>query len=108
MSGDLWRRGQHGWPERFPLVQVPNAPLLVALAIDVKDRTDSGPWVSALLIAAIVASDGLEGNDVVAFSVLGFFGVLMWSAMVRPQVQLGATAVTQPVRYRPRQACSCR
>ena len=45
---------------------------------------------SALLIAAIVASDGLEGNDVVAFSVLGFFGVLMWSAMVRPQVQLGA------------------
>jgi hypothetical protein len=28
----LWRRGQRGWPRRFPLVQLPNAPLLVALA----------------------------------------------------------------------------
>ena len=28
--GDLWRRGQHGWPERYPLAQFPNAPLLVA------------------------------------------------------------------------------
>ncbi len=29
---DAWRRGQHGWPERFPLVQLPNAPLILALA----------------------------------------------------------------------------
>jgi len=29
---DRWRRGQRGWPESFPLVQFPNAPLLVALA----------------------------------------------------------------------------
>ena len=29
--GELWKRGQHGWPARFPLVQFPNAPLLVAL-----------------------------------------------------------------------------
>ena len=28
---DSWRRGQRGWPARFPVVQVPNAPLLVAL-----------------------------------------------------------------------------
>jgi hypothetical protein len=28
----LWRRGQHGWPASYPLVQFPNAPLLVALA----------------------------------------------------------------------------
>jgi hypothetical protein len=28
---DLWERGQRGWPERYPLVQAPNAPLLVAL-----------------------------------------------------------------------------
>ena len=27
-----WRRGQRGWPASFPLVQLPNAPLLVALA----------------------------------------------------------------------------
>jgi len=29
--GRLWRRGQHGWPAGFPVVQFPNAPLLVAL-----------------------------------------------------------------------------
>jgi hypothetical protein len=29
--GHLWRRGQHGWPAGFPVVQFPNAPLLVAL-----------------------------------------------------------------------------
>jgi hypothetical protein len=29
---ELWRRGQAGWPRRFPLVQFPNPPLLVALA----------------------------------------------------------------------------
>jgi hypothetical protein len=29
---DRWRRGHRGWPEAFPLVQLPNAPLLTALA----------------------------------------------------------------------------
>jgi len=28
----IWQRGQHGWPARFPLVQLPNLPLLAALA----------------------------------------------------------------------------
>ena len=28
---DRWRAGQRGWPASFPLVQLPNAPLLVAL-----------------------------------------------------------------------------
>jgi hypothetical protein len=28
---ERWRRGQRGWPAGFPLVQFPNAPLLVAL-----------------------------------------------------------------------------
>jgi hypothetical protein len=27
---ELWKRGQRGWPERSPVVQLPNAPLLVA------------------------------------------------------------------------------
>ncbi len=27
---ELWERGQHGWPERFPLAQFPNPPLLLA------------------------------------------------------------------------------
>jgi hypothetical protein len=29
---ELWRRGQVGWPRRFPVAQFPNAPLLVAFA----------------------------------------------------------------------------
>jgi len=29
--GDLWRRGQQGWPASFPVAQFPNAPLLLAL-----------------------------------------------------------------------------
>ncbi len=28
---ELWRRGQVGWPRRFPVVQFPNPPLLLAL-----------------------------------------------------------------------------
>jgi hypothetical protein len=38
--GQLWRRGQRGWPGGFPVVQFPNAPLLVAL----------GGWLVAVLI----------------------------------------------------------
>jgi hypothetical protein len=29
---ELWRRGQAGWPRRFPVVQAPNLPLLLAFA----------------------------------------------------------------------------
>jgi hypothetical protein len=29
---ELWRRGQVGWPRRFPIVQFPNPPLLLAFA----------------------------------------------------------------------------
>jgi hypothetical protein len=36
---DRWQRGQRGWPARFRLLQVPNAPLLVAL----------GAWLLAAL-----------------------------------------------------------
>jgi hypothetical protein len=31
-TAELWRRGQAGWPPRFPIAQLPNPPLLVALA----------------------------------------------------------------------------
>jgi hypothetical protein len=27
----LWRRGQRGWPQRYPVAQLPNAPLLCAM-----------------------------------------------------------------------------
>jgi hypothetical protein len=36
---DLWRRGRHGWPASYPVAQLPNAPLLVAL----------GGWLAAAL-----------------------------------------------------------
>jgi hypothetical protein len=29
---ELWRRGQLGWPRRFPIAQFPNPPLLLAFA----------------------------------------------------------------------------
>ncbi len=29
---ELWRRGQVGWPRRFPIAQFPNSPLLLAFA----------------------------------------------------------------------------
>ncbi len=29
---ELWRRGQAGWPQRFPVAQAPNPSLLVAFA----------------------------------------------------------------------------
>ncbi|MDQ6804125.1 MAG: hypothetical protein M3065_03980 [Actinomycetota bacterium] len=27
---ELWQRGQQGWPRRFPVVQLPNPPLIAA------------------------------------------------------------------------------
>ncbi len=39
MLNALWERGQRGWPARFPVVQLPNAPLSVAL----------GGWLTAEL-----------------------------------------------------------
>jgi hypothetical protein len=30
-AAELWRRGQVGWPRRFPIAQFPNPPLLLAL-----------------------------------------------------------------------------
>ena len=36
---DRWRRGQRGWPASFPLVQLPNSALLLAL----------GAWLVAAL-----------------------------------------------------------
>jgi hypothetical protein len=31
-TAELWRRGQVGWPRRFPIAQFPNLPLLLAFA----------------------------------------------------------------------------
>lgn len=39
---DHWRRGRRGWPARYPLVQAPNAPLLVALAAAIAAALTTG------------------------------------------------------------------
>lgn len=44
--GDLWLRGQRGWPAKFPLVQFPNAPLLLGL----------GGWLVAALASGSIHS----------------------------------------------------
>jgi hypothetical protein len=38
----LWRKGQRGWPVDYPIVQFPNAPLLVAQAGAVGARVSDG------------------------------------------------------------------
>ena len=43
---DLWRRGRRGWPASFPVAQIPNAPLTVAL----------GGWATAELTAGAAHS----------------------------------------------------
>lgn len=40
-AAELWRRGQEGWPRRFPIAQFPNPPLLLAFAgLGVEAATD--------------------------------------------------------------------
>ncbi|HXD55515.1 MAG TPA: hypothetical protein VN618_12220 [Solirubrobacteraceae bacterium] len=40
-AAELWRRGQEGWPRRFPIAQFPNSPLLLAFAgLGVEAATD--------------------------------------------------------------------
>jgi hypothetical protein len=54
----LWRHGQHGWPPGFPLVQLPNAPLLAALvALLVAAVTDGSAhaYARAAFYAALAA-----------------------------------------------------
>jgi hypothetical protein len=54
---ELYRRGQRGWPSRFVLVQLPNAPLWVGLGGSVVvAATDDGVVHDG---ARIVATGGL-------------------------------------------------
>lgn len=44
----LWRRAQRGWPASYPLVQFPNAPLLVAIVASLAARPASGDAADVL------------------------------------------------------------
>lgn len=58
----LWLRGQRGWPAKFPLVQFPNAPLLLAL----------GGW-----LVAVLASGSAHSHARAAF----YVGLTAWAWM---------------------------
>ncbi len=55
-----WRRGRHGWPARYPIAQVPNAPLMVAI----------GGWLTGEL-----ASGAVRGNARAVF----YAGLSAWA-----------------------------
>lgn len=44
--------------------------------------------VIALVFAVALATDGLQGNDGLVLCLIGFCAVLVWAAMVRPQLRL--------------------
>jgi hypothetical protein len=44
----LWRRLQRGWPAAYPLVQFPNAPLIVAIVASLAARPASGDLADVL------------------------------------------------------------
>jgi hypothetical protein len=79
---ELWRRGQVGWPRRYPVAQFPNLPLLLAFAgwglADVADGTghDVG---RAVFILGLLVWAGLEAvGGVNWFRRLLGAGVLIW------------------------------
>jgi hypothetical protein len=49
--------------------------------------------VLAVLFMAALAVGGLEGKERAVLCIVGFFGVLVWAAMVRPQVRLAGDRV---------------
>ena len=59
----LGDRGQRGWPARYPLLQVPNAPLLVALGarlVAVVTDGTSQAYARAVFYAGLAAWAWLE------------------------------------------------
>jgi hypothetical protein len=64
---EAWRRGQVGWPRRYPIAQFPNPPLLIALAgsllAAVSDGTahDAGRILSAAALAVWAAQETASG-----------------------------------------------
>ncbi len=51
---EAWGRAQWGWPAAFPLVQFPNAPLLVALVASLGASATSGDAHDVLVALARV------------------------------------------------------
>jgi hypothetical protein len=75
-----WGRLQRGWPPAYPLVQFPNAPLLVAIVASIAARPAAGDAESLLTAAsrlgvAIWAYEELVRGDNAFRRVLGAAGL---------------------------------
>jgi hypothetical protein len=81
---ELWRRGQVGWPRRFPIAQFPNPPLLLALAgwglgaVTRGIARDAGRVVFTLGLAVWALGEAVRGVN--GFRRLLGVGVLVWIA----------------------------
>jgi hypothetical protein len=82
---ELWRRGQMGWPRRFPIAQFPNPPLLLAFAgsglAAVADGAahDCGRVVFVVGLVVWAVEEALNGVN--WFRRLLGLGVLVWIAI---------------------------
>jgi hypothetical protein len=82
---ELWRRGQVGWPRRFPIAQFPNPPLLLAFAglglaaVAGAAAHDAGRAVFTVGLAVWALQEALSGVNWFR-RVLGL-GVLVWIAV---------------------------
>lgn len=82
-----WKRGQHGWPARFPLVQLPNAPLFAALAGWLVAALTDGPvhdWARAVFLTGLAAWAWKELEDGVNWfrRAIGAAGLIFVIAMI--------------------------
>ena len=81
---ELWRRGQVGWPRRFPIAQFPNPPLLLAFAgwvlaaVAGGTAHDLGRAVFILGLAVWALAEAVGGVN--WFRRLLGLGVLVWVA----------------------------
>lgn len=79
---ELWRRGQIGWPRRFPIAQFPNPPLLLAftgwgLAAESSGAAhEVGRAIFALGLAVWAVEEAVGGVN--WFRRLLGMGVLIW------------------------------
>ena len=90
----LWHRGQRGWPESFPLVQLPNAPLLVAMgATVVAARTDgtvrAGARAASQAAASVWAWRELTAGTNVLRRAMGAAALAHTAARVRHRARSG-------------------
>lgn len=77
-----WARGQQGWPARYPLVQFPNAPLLLSLLASLVHRLTTGTaadyaWVASRLALAVWAWEELVRGDNAVRRVLGLVAIAL-------------------------------